>query len=272
MLEIDSGQLNQTGAEGAAVTFYRTDDLYKFVVSLAGMGMMFQLLITRINIARIGTSGLEHLFGVTRLGTRGNNHPDAIRKRIAKSYVSARLSDKAGLPIVKRSHMNVAGTICDLCKPGLFGLDGFFSPDVGKVFVDNVISWLRPNGGGRMDRGLDWVLMEFAQLFGLAKDGQRPMKVTGLGGHAIEARLRFVSHLEAVTKKFCWGCQKTRVLALKWHGGASDQELMDHFRIDDATLQKGKKKVLENIRKMEATFVSLGEEIHGVPIEFVALL
>jgi hypothetical protein len=134
-----------------------------------------------------------------------------------------------------------------------------FSPEVGKVLVDCVVSWLRPGGGDPLvNDHLDWVLMQFAQLFGLAKDEQRPMKVTDLGGHAIEARLRFVAQLEAVTKRFHWGPARTRDLAMMMHRDASDHEIMEHFQIDVDTLGKGKKKIEKSIVKLQKKFVDVG--------------
>jgi hypothetical protein len=50
------------------------------IVSLVVMGYMLKLLIPRIAINRVGTMELEHLFGVTRVVERGNNHGQRIKR------------------------------------------------------------------------------------------------------------------------------------------------------------------------------------------------
>jgi hypothetical protein len=101
------------------LTFVRHADVKRLLSSLVAIGFVLTLPIKRINLARLGTSGLEHLFGMTRLGTRGNNGAKRIQRQIARSTLVKRMEAQNGLCLGKSRNRNLAGTTDDVTSDGL---------------------------------------------------------------------------------------------------------------------------------------------------------
>jgi hypothetical protein len=108
----DSG-MKQQGAVGEPLYLFRKVDLQKMMSSFVVIGFILQLPMEKINLGRIGTSGLEHLFGVTRLATRGNNHADSLRRQMAKSIMVKWIAEKNWLELGDTRKRNLGGTIDD---------------------------------------------------------------------------------------------------------------------------------------------------------------
>jgi hypothetical protein len=108
----DSG-MKQQGAVGEPLYLFRMVDLQKMMSSFIVIGFILQLPMEKINLGRIGTSGLEHLFGVTRLATRGNNHADRLRRQMAKSVMVKWMAETNGVELGDTRKRNLGGTIDD---------------------------------------------------------------------------------------------------------------------------------------------------------------
>jgi hypothetical protein len=136
-------KLPKTGGKNEKLFLYRQVDLQRLLSSLVVIGVILTLPMPRINLARIGTSGLEHLFGVTRLGTRGNNGAIRIQRQMARATLVKWIGEENGLQIGKARKRNLAGTIDDLTREGLIPiplLDTFEGISVVVSFIQNVLA------------------------------------------------------------------------------------------------------------------------------------
>jgi hypothetical protein len=83
--QIQHAGVPPTGLRNATIYLFHAADIKKMLSSLVVLGYILDMPIDRINLARLGTSGLEHLFGTARLGTKGNNGSDRIQGNLVRS-------------------------------------------------------------------------------------------------------------------------------------------------------------------------------------------
>jgi hypothetical protein len=128
--------LLEMGADNLKVFLFRDMDLNKLAVSIATLARILMLPIINANISQIGTANLEHLFGMARLGTRGDNSPSKIFRRLVKSHLCARISECTKIRVTRKRERNIAGTTdsgtdgddiseFDECSPAAFALRCF---------------------------------------------------------------------------------------------------------------------------------------------------
>jgi hypothetical protein len=117
-----SSGLKEKGARSEGLFLYRSVDLQKMLSSLVVLGFILSLPMDRINLARIGTSSLEHLFGVTRVQTKGNNGEERIRRQMARAMVVKRITERNGLSLGNHRKVNISGTIDDMAAEHLLDL------------------------------------------------------------------------------------------------------------------------------------------------------
>jgi hypothetical protein len=91
--------------------FHGREDLQKLIVSFPVIGFILFMLIEQINLEQIGTASFEHLFGVARLGTQGENHQKKIILKVTKAQLSVQITEKAGFAIRRKRLRNFARTI-----------------------------------------------------------------------------------------------------------------------------------------------------------------
>jgi hypothetical protein len=120
--------LPEKAAKGSnqTVLFYRKDDVMKFLSSLAVLGYILRNAdaIEDLALNRIGTANLEHLFGVTRLGTRGNNAASEILHRLATSGISMEMAEKNGVSMEAKSRVrNTPGAVAHSADPDLISVE-----------------------------------------------------------------------------------------------------------------------------------------------------
>jgi hypothetical protein len=68
----DESRFPDIWPKGDGALFFRKKDIVKILVSLVTLGFILKLDIENLAFPRIGTSGLESLFGALRFGTRGH--------------------------------------------------------------------------------------------------------------------------------------------------------------------------------------------------------
>jgi hypothetical protein len=92
---------------GETTFFDRIEDIQKLPCSLVVIGVILSLPLRRIMINRIGTTDLGHLFGVTRYGTRGNNHSDIIMHCLVKTNIATQLCQKWVMVLRWKHHLSL---------------------------------------------------------------------------------------------------------------------------------------------------------------------
>jgi hypothetical protein len=109
-------RMNTVNRVNEPVYLYRQEDIEKMLSSLVVIGYILRMPLEKINLARLGTSPLEHLFGVTRLGTRGNNGAIRIRRHMARACWVECIAHKHEIQLTPKRKRNLGGTIDDLTQ------------------------------------------------------------------------------------------------------------------------------------------------------------
>jgi hypothetical protein len=145
------------GGSRKPIYLYRQIDMNKVMASLVVLGFVLTLPIDRINLSRIGTAALEHLFGVTRLGTGGSNSAERIIRLLARAFVVKKIAEGHGIDLGGRTKMNLAGAVDDLTKDDLRSIPNLDMPDpISRTFgAELFCSFIQNPWGG----GLVWGLL-----------------------------------------------------------------------------------------------------------------
>jgi hypothetical protein len=98
-------------SKGEPASFFRKEDVVKVIVSLVTLSFILKLDVQDLTFPRIGASGLEQLFGVVRLGTRGNRQHFPVSARIHSSQLSTRFAGGFGRKIGRKHSRNTAGPV-----------------------------------------------------------------------------------------------------------------------------------------------------------------
>jgi hypothetical protein len=64
-------------------------------------------------LGRLGTAGLDHLFGITRLATGFDSHMEKLCGQIVKSHFATRLAEQAQVTIRKKKSRHFASAVHD---------------------------------------------------------------------------------------------------------------------------------------------------------------
>jgi hypothetical protein len=206
---------NATQGRADPILFYRNDDVRKFLCSLPTLACILEDFgdVPNLALNRIGTSDLEHLFGITRLGTRGDNHGERIVHRLVTSAIAVQFAGEHGVIMSKNRVRNTAGALC--CSeqkqnvPIPFGFcDGLFrlakrqvrgpKSDTEEFRIQILIAWLHPKFTLR-----DCITGKRIQ------DGQKEVQQTILGARATMSTILTV---EAGQSK-CVTCERTENVA-----------------------------------------------------------
>jgi hypothetical protein len=144
------------------------------------MGFILSIPIPRIAINRVGTIDLEHLFGVTRHQTAGNNDAGRIMGAFLKSNLVAQLADKWGRILRRKRHRSLGG-IYDGMLQGLelhHLFDVLGNPLGGAPWLTLVLFQVFKKVGGNaaaIDDNTTFIECRnrFAALLGVVKDCQK---------------------------------------------------------------------------------------------------
>jgi hypothetical protein len=190
-----SGLSEQGRCDSQSVIFlYRQIDMNKLITSLVVLGLILMLPIDRISLSRIGTSALEHLFGVTRLGTNGCDSADRIRRLLARSFVVKTKAEERGITLGGNTKKNLAGTVDDVTKEGLLSIPDLRMPDLDRTVGAEMCSFfLRPKSLERVKFALSIGIQKFTELAQTVIDGQKEMRDTALGGFSVLPRMTAVA-------------------------------------------------------------------------------
>jgi hypothetical protein len=194
--QLHSSGLNEKGRRGSdsPLFLYRHIDMSKMMTSLIVLGFVLMLPIDQINLSRIGTAALEHLFGVTRLGTNGSDSADRIRRLLARSFMVKKTAEKRGVSLGAKSKRNLAGTIDDLTKEGLITIPYLEMPELHRSVGAELCSFfLDGKCSDRVRLALDTCRARFSQLSQLIIDGQKEIRDTALGGFSVLPRMTAVA-------------------------------------------------------------------------------
>jgi hypothetical protein len=206
-------QMRTVNPIGEPVYLYREEDIEKMLSSLVVLGYILRMPIEKINMSRLGTCALEHLFGVTRLGTRGNNGAIRIRRHLARSCFIETLAHKYRLSLTKTRTRNLGGTIDSMKVSDAFFLslghlpltisrglpvrneNGFmefrtWQVGVGESICQEFLECIYQTVQLPIPQTMAMIRYNFEQILELVKDGQNNKKEsTRLAGHAIMARI-----------------------------------------------------------------------------------
>jgi hypothetical protein len=151
------------------------------------LDFVLTLPIDRINLSRIGTAALEHLFGVTRLGTGGSDSAERIIRLLARAFVVKKIAEEHGIDLRGRTKMNLAGTVDDLTKDRLLSLPNLDLPGpiIRTVAAELFCSFIQNPWGPRLGLALHTCRAAFSQLSELIIDGQKEMPVSALAGFSV---------------------------------------------------------------------------------------
>jgi hypothetical protein len=86
--------LIESGEARSVIFLFRKQDPAKYLISLSTLARLIQLGTENLSLARISTPNLEHLSGLMRLGTRGDNHWERVFDRLARGQMTCRITDK----------------------------------------------------------------------------------------------------------------------------------------------------------------------------------
>jgi hypothetical protein len=229
---------------GEKAFFWRRDDIDKILASLAVMGHIVTLRIPRIAINRIGTVDFEHLFGVTRVAERGNNHGQRIMRRLVKSNFLARIAEHWGLTLKRRRQRNSSGVYDGtLTDDEFLGLNDLFAGYNPAEVILQIVPWIGavPDPSDAHP-GFRTCHQDLAILLGRIRVGQKLSAVTCLGGTAIVARFQAINKIAGHTKLDWTGTHLGTLQGLLSHR-MSVQDIASDFNATVPEIERGCKKL-----------------------------
>jgi hypothetical protein len=238
--------LPETGDPGATVSFYRGEDIGKFVGSFLCLGRILKLPIDRIALNRAASNGLEHLFGSMRDGSKGDNHQEKLVHRIVTGTLVMQLVDKCGLVVHRRRHRNVAGTIDDISRHGSDGMVDLHDWLTGMSVVELLFALIAlPYDPAEARKQWLGMAQQFVHVAGSVDDGQKDGAVTALAGSAIMPRMAAIEN--AGGGKFYWTRARKEQLAVQWMSTPNLEGTARALELDPDIVQKGLKKLQKMI-------------------------
>jgi hypothetical protein len=85
--------LIESGKAELVVFLFRRQDLAKFLISFSTLVYLIQLGTENFSMARLSTANLEQLFGLRRLGTRGDNQWERVFDCLVRGQMTCRIAD-----------------------------------------------------------------------------------------------------------------------------------------------------------------------------------
>jgi hypothetical protein len=241
---LDSSGVPQTGPIGSTTSFCRKEDAMKFLSSLPGVALALYC-GPLVKLGRAGTSGLEHLFGVTRVAARGSNNPNHIRARLAKAHLKKNFFEKFGFKMPKTNGTSIGGTVCDAAHEGedIVEVEIESPKDSVRALYAVVIGQASAEQAMLVERLKD----ELIRLLGALQLGEdTEVGESVLSGAAIFSRLTAVERAQqhaAAPQTFYWSGAHKMELARLMAQNCSDEAMMHHFGITVEKLNIGKMKV-----------------------------
>jgi hypothetical protein len=188
----EKSDLLECGEAGSVVFPFRRQDMRSFLVSLATLAYLIGLGVENLSLARLSTANLEHLFGLLRLGTRGDNHWMRLFRRLVHGQMVTRIADRHDICLGKKRVRNIAGTVA--ARDDSEGMRQVCEVESGFGGVLLEVALGRIQEGNNLERYQGMV----AHLSGLRDDidaRQTDPTVTRLGGSLPFPRILMVHRL-----------------------------------------------------------------------------